>query len=83
MVEKEISEQIEFFHINRVSSSIVVKVDFDLTMSIVAHNNYRLIAFELESYSHLTSQSLYEKFIAKPDDVEIGHDDIVVNLKNK
>ncbi|MGH2624927.1 MAG: transposase, partial [Sphingobacterium sp.] len=42
-VEKLISEQIEFFHLNKVSSSMVIKVDFDLTMSILAHNIYRLI----------------------------------------
>jgi len=83
LVEKVISEQIEFFHLNRVSSSMVIKVDFDLTMSIVAHNIYRLFALELEGYSHLTSQSLYEKFITNAADVEIGQDEIVINLKKK
>jgi len=83
LVEKVISEQIEFFHLNRVSSSMVIKVDFDLTMSIVAHNIYRLFAHELEGYSHLTSQSLYEKFITNGADVEIGQNEIVVSLKKK
>ncbi len=50
LVEKSISEQIYFFHLNRVSSSIVIKVDFDLTMSILAHNLYRLLARELAGY---------------------------------
>ena len=36
LVEKVISEQIEFFHLNKVSSSKVIKVDFDLTMSILS-----------------------------------------------
>ncbi len=36
LVEKDISQQIEFFHFNRISSSMVIKVDFDLTMSILA-----------------------------------------------
>ena len=83
LVEKVISEQIEFFHLNRVSSSMVIKVDFDLTMSIVAHNIYRLFALELEGYSRLTSQSLYEKFITNAADVEIRKKEIVVNLKKK
>jgi hypothetical protein len=30
LVEKDIAEQIDFFHLNRVSSSMVIKVDFDL-----------------------------------------------------
>ncbi|MCF6333182.1 MAG: transposase [Draconibacterium sp.] len=83
LVEKVISEQIEFFHLNRVSSSMVIKVDFDLTMSIMAHNIYRLFALDLEGYSHLTSQSLYEKFISNPADVEITKKKIIVKLKKK
>jgi hypothetical protein len=52
MVGKTISEQINFFHINLVSSTMVIKVDFDLTMSIIAHNLYRLFANELGRYSN-------------------------------
>ena len=83
LVEKVISEQIEFFHLNRVSSSMVIKVDFDLTMSILAHNIYRLFALDLEGYSHMTSQSIYEKFIANPADVQIRGQEITVKLKKK
>ncbi len=42
IVEKAIAEQISFFHLNNVSSSMVIKVDFDLTMSIVTHNIFSL-----------------------------------------
>ena len=83
LVEKEISEQIDFFHLNRLSSSMVIKVDFDLTMSILAHNIYRLFALDLEGYSHMTSQSIYEKFISNPADVEIRGQKITVKLKKK
>jgi len=51
-VEKTISEQIEFFHLNRLSSSMVIKVHFDLTMLILAYNLYRLLAPELPGYAH-------------------------------
>ncbi len=41
IVGKSISDQIDFFHLNLVSSSMVIKVDFDLTMSIaiIYHDN--------------------------------------------
>jgi hypothetical protein len=48
LVEKGIAEQIDFFHLNRVSSSMVIKVDFDLIMTVLAHNIYRLLASKLE-----------------------------------
>jgi len=83
LVEKEISEHIDFFHLNLVSSSMVIKVDFDLTMSILAHNLYRLFAFELGRYSHLSVQTLYDKFVLDGADIEIGKRTITVQLKKK
>jgi len=83
LVEKSISEQIEFFHLNRVSSSLVIKVDFDFTMTILAHNLYRLLAMALERYSHLTAMSLYEKFIFNSGEIEITDEAIHVRLKKK
>ncbi len=83
MVEKTISEQIDFFHLNLVSSSMVIKVDFDLTMSILAHNLYRLFANELGRYSNNTAQTLYDKFVLNGADIEIGEKAIKVQLKKK
>ena len=83
IVEKEISEQIDFFHLNRVSSSIVIKVDFDLTMSILAHNLYRVFASQFPEFSHFTDQNIFEKFLSNSGMVQIGEDSITVNLKKK
>ena len=83
IVEKGISEQIEFFHFNNLSSSMVIKVDFDFTMTILAHNIYRLFAQELEGFSHCTSQTLFEKFTLNAGDIEISNDSVKVKLKKK
>lgn len=83
LIEKGISEQIEFFHLNRVSSSMVIKVDFDLTMTVLAHNLYRLLAMNLPGYTHNTSETLFEKFLCNSGEVEITDDEIQVRLKKK
>jgi predicted DNA-binding protein YlxM (UPF0122 family) len=83
LVEKEISEHIEFFHLNRNSSGIVIKVDFDLTMTILAHNIYRLFAQEMPGHSHCEAGSLYNKFINNAGHVSIDKDNIIVFLKKK
>jgi hypothetical protein len=49
LVEKGISKQIDFFYLNRVSSSMVIKVNFDLVMTLLAYNIYRLFASFLDS----------------------------------
>ena len=83
IVEKGISEQIEFFHLNRVSSSMVIKVDFDLTMSILTHNIFRLFAMQFPRYKHLSDQTIYEKFLVNVGDIEVNQQIISVNLKKK
>ena len=83
LVEKGISQQIEFFHLNRITSSMVIKVDFDFVMTILTHNLYRLFALELERYSHFTAERIYEKFIENKGDIEITDNKVVVEMKKK
>lgn len=83
LVEKGIAEQIEFFHLNRVSSSMVIKVDFDLVMTILAHNLYRLFALDLERYSHLSDERIFEKFIVNNGTIAIQGEQITIELKKK
>jgi len=83
LVEKSISEQIEFFHLNKVSSSMVIKVDFDLTMSILAHNILRLFAMDLPGYSHLSDYTLYKRFLSMTGSVQIEPDQIIAKMKKR
>jgi hypothetical protein len=83
LVEKGIAEQIDFFHLNRLSSSMVIKVDFDLVMSILAHNLYRLLAMPIDRYQHITDERIYEKFIANSGDIVIEEEQIRIDLKKK
>jgi len=82
-VEKGISEQIEFFHLNSLSSSIVVKVDFDLTMTIAAHNFYRIMAQNLIGFEKEISTSLSSKFFTNGGQFTIDDDTIIIEMKKK
>jgi hypothetical protein len=83
LVEKGIAQQIDFFHLNRVSSSMVIKVDFDLVMSILAHNLYRLLALSLDRYQHFSDERIFDKFIDNSGEITVGVSDISINLKKK
>jgi hypothetical protein len=80
MIENEIQEHVDFFHLNRNSSGIVIKVDFDLTMSILAHNLYRLLANEIPLYHHCTAKKIYLSFIECFGEVDIGETTVDVKL---
>lgn len=83
IVEKTIAEQTDFFHLNRVSSSMVIKVDFDLTMTVLAHNLYKILALDLDRYSHFSDVRLFEKFISNSGEIDITKNSIEVKLKKK
>jgi transposase len=83
LVEKDISEQIHFFHLNRNCSGIVVKVDFDLVMTVFAHNLYRLFAQNIEGYSHCEAKTIFNKFILNAGEIAIAENDVYVKLKRK
>lgn len=83
LVEKVISEQISFFHLNSLSSSMVVKVDFDLTMSILTHNLFRIFAMKTERYTGYTAKSMFEKILFNSADIKVNDDEIIVSLKKK
>ena len=61
---------------------MVIKVDFDLTMSILA-NNYATCA-KLPGYAHLNPElSLYVKFLQNSGHVDIADDKVSVVLRKK
>ena len=83
LVEKSISEQIDFFHLNLVSSSIVVKVDFDLTMTLIANTLYKLLAKKLRGFEDATAKSIFSKFIDNGAEIQISHPKIKVELRKR
>ena len=83
IVEKSISEQIEFFHLNMVSSSMVIKVDFDLTMSILTYNLFRIFALNTDRYAHKAPQGIYDMFLNNAGKIKIGSDKIHIRLSKK
>jgi hypothetical protein len=83
LVEKTFSEQIEFFHLNRLSFSMVIKVDFDLTISILAYNLYRLFAGETGKYANLTAPKIFDKLISNSGMVKVNEDTIEIIMKKK
>ncbi len=83
LVELEIAEQIAFFQLNHPSSSIVVKVDFDLTLSLLAHNLYRKFANELTGFEHCTAETICRNFLVSGAQIQIKNRRITVRLKKK
>jgi hypothetical protein len=44
LIENNIQENVDFFSLNALSSPIIVKVDFDIAMTLVANTLYKILA---------------------------------------
>ena len=83
LVEHDIAEQIVFFNLNHPSSSIVIKVDFDLSVSLLAHNLYRELSSELPGFENCTASTIYRKFLDNGAMVKAKGNNVIVYLKKK
>ena len=61
----------------------MIKVDFDLTMTLAAHNFYRIIGRTLARFEDEVSGSLNNKFFQNGGQFTINNDAIVIELKKK
>jgi len=83
LVEQEIAEQIDFFHLNTPSSGIVVKVDFDLTLSLLAHNLFRELTRNLPGFEKCNADTIARDVLQNGATVSIENRRIAVQLKKK
>lgn len=83
LVEQEIAEQVSFFHLNQLSSSIVVKVDFDLTLTLLAHNLYRYLAKHIDRHEKCTAYTLHRRFIEGRARIKIANKEVLVTLSKR
>lgn len=71
-VEDGSAEAVKFFHLNSLSSPILVKVHFDVLMTMMADTLYSMLAKKLRGFEDCDAPTIYRHFIR-------GKGTIVVN----
>ena len=62
-VENGIAEAVKFFHLNALSSPILVKIHFDVAMTMVADTLYTMLARKLRGFEDCDAPKLYRCFV--------------------
>jgi transposase len=62
-VENGIAEAVKFFHLNALSSPILVKVHFDVVMTMIADTLYSMLARRLRGFEACDAPTLYRHFV--------------------
>ena len=79
LIENGISEAVQFFHIDALSSMVGMKVDFDMQLTLMASSLYRIMAQRIgREYSHSHAKTVFRNLLNLSGKVEIAKNSVVV-----
>lgn len=82
-VENGIAEAVKFFHLNSLSSPILVKIHFDVAMTMVADTLYTMLAQKLRGFEHCDAPTLYRHFVRGKGTVSVRGGEVVVTYPSR
>lgn len=77
-VENGIAEAVKFFHLNALSSPILIKVHFDIVMTMIADTLYCRLAQHLRGFQACDAPKLYRDFVKGKGEVVVKEGAITV-----
>lgn len=77
-VENSIEEAVSFFHLNALSSPILLKVHFDTVLTMIADTLYYHFAQSLRGFENCDAAKIFRHFIDVPAKISVTADDILV-----
>jgi hypothetical protein len=82
-VENGIAEAVKFFHLNALSSPILIKVHFDVVMTMIADTLYTRLAQHLRGFENCDAPKLYRDFVKGKGSVEVKNGEITVTFPKR
>jgi len=84
LIENGISEAVQFFHIDALSSMVGMKVDFDMQLTLAASSLYRMMAQRIgREYRHSQAKTLFRNLLDLSGTVEVTATSVVVTLDKR
>lgn len=84
LIENGISEAIQFFHLDALSSMVGLRVDCDLQMTLMASSLYRLMAEQLGGiYRQAEARTIFHNVLNVGASVDITERNVIVTLDRR
>src|SRR3954447_22612393 len=84
LIENNIEDGIDFFHMDALSSAVALKINCDLQLTLMASSLYRLLAVRIgHGYEVAKSRHLFRDFIDASAEVSITEREIVVRFPKR
>jgi transposase len=82
-IENGIAEAVKFFSLNALSSPILIKVHFDVLLTMIAHALYHFLSQRLRGFEECRSSTIFRNFINMKADIVIQNNDIIVTFPRR
>jgi hypothetical protein len=83
LIENALADAVSFFHIDALSSSVGMKVDFDMALLVLASGLYRLMARRMRGYEDAQARQIFRDLIDMPADVAISEKEVTVKFHRR
>jgi hypothetical protein len=82
-IENELGININFFHMDCLSSEVRLNVNLDVVMTVLANGCYRWLSNQLKGYQAMEPKQLYRKCVETAGHVAIEGQDLVVRFDRR
>lgn len=84
LIENGISDAIQFFHLDALSSMIGLKIDFDLQITLMAASLYRLMAVRIgREYERAQAKKIFRNLLDVSATVVVTDDEVIVTFDKR
>jgi hypothetical protein len=83
LIENALADAVRFFHIDALSSSVGLKIDFDMALLVLASGLYRLMARRMRGYHDAQARQIFRDLIDMPADVAITDHEVNVRFHRR
>jgi hypothetical protein len=84
LIENNIEDGVDFFHMDALSSAVALKINCDLQLTLMASSLYRLLAVRIgHGYEVAKSRHLFRDLIEASAEVSIAENEIVVRFQKR
>ncbi len=81
LIENGIAENIDFFHLDALSSAIAIQVDLDVMLTLIANALYRQLAQQLTGFEAAQPKQIFRRFLNTPARVTVTPEQVRVRIR--
>lgn len=83
LIENKFSELVDFFKLNALSSPLMIRIYFDVALTVVADTLYKMMARDLRRYEDCTPKTIFADFINCGCRGEVVGNEVIIRMKKK